>query len=199
MNKFIRVARKVAPSARGGGFSPHHHEQEDSMFALTVRQPYASLLVLGFKEIECRSWPTRHRDRCSSTPPPSPTPRAGASPMGSAANQRSLAGALKARSMAQQVAEGDGRGETAGGVKTGQVYAAPPPRRERISNHNWIRGQLAGFNRTLGAGGRVLGRRNPRPPFLSLGPGSRAHRLNWSRLQVPQTETRNGTEKEERG
>src|SRR5262249_14891229 len=55
------VARKVAPSARGGGFSPHHHAQENSMFALTVRQPYASLLVLGFKEFECRSWPTRHR------------------------------------------------------------------------------------------------------------------------------------------
>ena len=29
--------------------------------ALTVRQPFAALLVCGLKTIEARSWPTRHR------------------------------------------------------------------------------------------------------------------------------------------
>ena len=31
------------------------------MLALTVRQPYASLIVLGVKPVENRSWATRHR------------------------------------------------------------------------------------------------------------------------------------------
>jgi hypothetical protein len=30
---------------------------------LTVRQPWASLIVAGIKDVENRSWPTRHRGR----------------------------------------------------------------------------------------------------------------------------------------
>lgn len=33
------------------------------MRALTVRQPWAHLIVAGQKDIENRSWPTRHRGR----------------------------------------------------------------------------------------------------------------------------------------
>jgi hypothetical protein len=31
------------------------------MKALTVRQPWAALLILGAKQYETRTWPTRHR------------------------------------------------------------------------------------------------------------------------------------------
>lgn len=31
------------------------------MKALSIRQPWASLIVMGIKDIENRTWPTRHR------------------------------------------------------------------------------------------------------------------------------------------
>jgi ASCH domain len=31
------------------------------MIAITIRQPWASLIVAGIKPVENRSWPTRHR------------------------------------------------------------------------------------------------------------------------------------------
>ncbi|KAF1046352.1 MAG: hypothetical protein GAK35_01037 [Herbaspirillum frisingense] len=31
------------------------------MKALSIRQPWATLIVLGYKDVENRSWPTRHR------------------------------------------------------------------------------------------------------------------------------------------
>jgi hypothetical protein len=34
-----------------------------SAVALSVRQPWASLIVLGIKKVENRTWPTKHRGR----------------------------------------------------------------------------------------------------------------------------------------
>ena len=31
------------------------------MKAISIRQPYASQIMLGLKRVECRSWATRHR------------------------------------------------------------------------------------------------------------------------------------------
>jgi hypothetical protein len=35
----------------------------EPLVALTIKQPWASLIVLGIKDIENRSWPTRRRGR----------------------------------------------------------------------------------------------------------------------------------------
>ena len=43
-----------APWTRGRGWAPH-------IPVLTVRQPFASLLVHGIKDVENRSWTPRHR------------------------------------------------------------------------------------------------------------------------------------------
>jgi len=36
-------------------------ERTETMKALTIKQPWAELIAMGAKDIENRSWPTRHR------------------------------------------------------------------------------------------------------------------------------------------
>jgi hypothetical protein len=49
------LAKKCSLLSGEGG--NHSIQEEPAMLALTVRQPYASLILLGLKEWELRSWP----------------------------------------------------------------------------------------------------------------------------------------------
>src|SRR5262249_14176917 len=124
-----------------------------------------------FKEFECRSWPTRHRGpllihaaaltgaegrrvadgkRCESAQPG----RGDEGPQHGPADCR-----------------GGWSGRNSGGGHAPQVRPAPPPRRERISNHNLLRSKLAGLNRT--PAGRRVGPGKKQPPLARSFAGPR--------------------------
>jgi hypothetical protein len=50
------------PAADGGG-SPGYNRSMTTHYALSVKQPWAALLVHGLKTIEVRRWPTARRGR----------------------------------------------------------------------------------------------------------------------------------------
>src|SRR5204863_2700985 len=53
----------LAKALDAGRPGPHHRGMTPCVYALSLKQPWAALLVHGRKSVEVRSWPTARRGR----------------------------------------------------------------------------------------------------------------------------------------